>query len=197
VEIQAWRRGDDDPSDHRAGAYTAHFQRALSRITPARVAIVALLLSMLLTAELAGLGSGPIYLIAVAPTLLVGVILTIAYDQRYAVGVAAMHGLLVTRPRSAHRILSDHLGGRSLRLFPAHDIRSRSKLVEVGGVAALAMMPPPPHGAPLLWTLGIHCHNCLYAGAAGLAVGFLVLGILPFIEKAFRITTNMTLLETG
>jgi putative nucleotidyltransferase with HDIG domain len=37
--------------------------------------------------------------------------------------------------------------------------------------------------------------NSLYAGAAGLAVGFIVLGILPFIEKAFRITTSMTLLE--
>src|SRR6185312_4856505 len=37
--------------------------------------------------------------------------------------------------------------------------------------------------------------NCLYAGAAGLGVGFVVLGILPFIEKAFKITTSMTLLE--
>jgi putative nucleotidyltransferase with HDIG domain len=37
--------------------------------------------------------------------------------------------------------------------------------------------------------------NCLYAGAAGLVVGFIVLGILPFIERAFRITTSMTLLE--
>ena len=37
--------------------------------------------------------------------------------------------------------------------------------------------------------------NSLYASAAGLAVGFIVLGILPFIEKAFRITTSMTLLE--
>jgi hypothetical protein len=37
--------------------------------------------------------------------------------------------------------------------------------------------------------------NCLYAGASGLAVGFIVLGILPFIERAFKITTSMTLLE--
>ena len=35
----------------------------------------------------------------------------------------------------------------------------------------------------------------ILSGAAGLAVGFIVLGILPFIEKAFRITTSMTLLE--
>ena len=37
--------------------------------------------------------------------------------------------------------------------------------------------------------------NCLYAGAAGIGAGFVTLGILPFIEKAFRITTSMTLLE--
>src|SRR6476659_10681675 len=43
------------------------------------------------------------------------------------------------------------------------------------------------------WPFGFR--NCLYTGAAGLAVGFVVLGILPFIEKTFRITTSMTLLE--
>jgi len=47
-----------------------------------------LLLSMLLLAELSGIGSGPIYLFAVAPTLLVAMILTIAYDARFAVGIA-------------------------------------------------------------------------------------------------------------
>src|SRR6476659_10915428 len=43
------------------------------------------------------------------------------------------------------------------------------------------------------WPFGFR--NCLYAGAAGLANGFVVLGILPFIERSFRITTSMTLLE--
>ena len=43
--------------------------------------------------------------------------------------------------------------------------------------------------------LGFIGRNCLYTGAAGIGVGFVVLGILPFIEKAFRITTSMTLLE--
>src|SRR4029434_4635258 len=37
--------------------------------------------------------------------------------------------------------------------------------------------------------------NVAYSAAAGFAVGFLVLGILPFVEKTFRITTSMTLLE--
>jgi putative nucleotidyltransferase with HDIG domain len=37
--------------------------------------------------------------------------------------------------------------------------------------------------------------DSLFGGAAGITVGFVVLGILPFIERAFRITTSMTLLE--
>ena len=37
--------------------------------------------------------------------------------------------------------------------------------------------------------------NALQVGGGGLFAGFIVLGILPFIEKAFRITTSMTLLE--
>ena len=50
-------------------------------------------------------------------------------------------------------------------------------------------------GAVSLDPLRFIAKYCLYSGAAGLAVGFVVLGILPFVEKAFKITTSMTLLE--
>ena len=80
--------------------------------------------------------------------------------------------------------------------FLLDDIRTRSKLIEVGGATALAMMvATAAAGMVLLDPTRFIAHNCLYAGAAGLAVGFIVLGILPFIERAFRITTSMTLLE--
>ncbi len=67
VEVAAWRQ--------RAGialatllltvtlaAYTAHFQPRVVQNHARAIAIAALLLSMLLLAELAGLGAGPIYL---------------------------------------------------------------------------------------------------------------------------------------
>src|SRR5256886_17037845 len=76
------------------------------------------------------------------------------------------------------------------------DIRTRSKLIEVGGAAAIAMMlATAAAGLINMDPLIFIAKNCLYTGAAGLAVGFVVLGILPFIEKAFRITTSMKLLE--
>jgi putative nucleotidyltransferase with HDIG domain len=177
--------------------YTVHFQWRVVKNHARAIAIAVLLLSTLLLAELAGMGSGPIYLLAVAPTLLVAIILAIAYEQRYAVGVASIHGLLVTIG------LDQRVGflviiwiGIVAAVFMLNDIRGRSKLIEVGGVAAIAMM-----AATAAWGLisldpwTYIWKNCLFAGAAGFSVGFVILGILPFIEKAFRITTNLTLLE--
>ncbi len=179
-------------------AYTAHFQPRVVRNHARATSIAALLLSMLLLAQLSAIGSGPIYLLAVAPTLLVGMILSIAYDQRYAVGVASVHGLMVTIGLADQRVgfLLIIWIGSITACFLLSDIRSRSKLIEVGGLSALAMMAATAAwGAIVLDPWAYIASNCLYAGAAGLAVGFVVLGILPFVEKAFRITTTMTLLE--
>ena len=178
-------------------AYVAHFQPRIVKNHARGVAVAALLLSMLLLAELAGLGTGPIYLFAVLPTLLVGMILSIAYEQRFAVGLASLHAMLVTIG------LDQRVGflliiwvGLICTCFLLTDIRTRSKLIEVGGVAALAMMATTAAwGLVSLDPMRYLAHNCLSAGAAGLSVGFVVLGILPFVEKSFKITTSMTLLE--
>jgi putative nucleotidyltransferase with HDIG domain len=178
-------------------AYTAYFQPKIIRNHARGVSIASLLLSMLLLAQLAGMGTGPIYWIAIAPTLLVGVILSIAYDQRFAVGLASIHALLVTVG------LDQRVGflvvcwiGVTCACFQLRDIRSRSKLIEVGGLAAIAMMiATAAWGMISLDSWQYIFYNCGYAFAAGISVGFIVLGILPFIEKSFRITTSMTLLE--
>jgi cyclic-di-AMP phosphodiesterase PgpH len=178
-------------------AHVALYQPKVVRKHPRAVAIVALLLSMLLMAQLAGLGTNPLFVFGVAPTILVAMILTIAYDQRFAMGVASLHAVLVTialgQGLSFFVIL---FAGLMTCCYLLDDIRTRSKLIEVGGATALAMMAAT-FAAGLMnmdpWPfIG---KNCLYTGAAGIATGFVVLGILPFIEKTFRITTSMTLLE--
>jgi putative nucleotidyltransferase with HDIG domain len=50
-------------------------------------------------------------------------------------------------------------------------------------------------GLTSLESLSYVIQNTFYAGAAGMAAGFVTLGILPFIERIFHITTSMTLLE--
>ena len=177
--------------------YLATYQPRIVKNHARAMGIAALMLSMLLLAQLTGLGAGPLYLLGVAPTLLVAMILTIAYEQRFAVGVASMHGMLATvaLQQSVTFFIVIWIGCLCA-CFLLGDIRTRSKLIEIGGAMALAMMTATLAaglmGFDPAWFV---VANALYAGAAGLAAGFIVLGILPFIEKTFRITTSMTLLE--
>jgi putative nucleotidyltransferase with HDIG domain len=179
------------------GAYIVFYQPRILRNHTRQVAIAALMLSMLLLNQIAAIGSGPLYLFGVAPTLLVAMILTIAYDQRTAMTIATMHALLATVALNQGVTFFVVIWVGVLTIcFMLNDIRTRSKLIEVGGITALSMAAATAAAGLLAFDPLIAIQqNCLYAGAAGLAVGFVVLGILPFIEKAFKITTSMTLLE--
>src|SRR6187397_170818 len=135
---------------------------------------------MLLMAQLAGIGTNPLFVFGVAPTILVAMILTIAYDQRFAMGVATLHAVLVTialgQGLSFFVIL---FAGVMTCCYLLDDIRTRSKLIEVGGASALAMIGAT-FASGLISTdpLPFIGKNCLYTGAAGIATGFVVLGIL-------------------
>ncbi|HSU68690.1 MAG TPA: HDIG domain-containing protein, partial [Tepidisphaeraceae bacterium] len=178
-------------------AYVAAYQPRVVKNHARALGIASLMLAMLLLAQLTGLGNGPLYLLGVAPTLLVAMILTIAYEQRFAVGVACMHGMLaaVALQQGVMFFIVIWIGCLCA-CFLLGDIRSRSKLIEVGGAMALAMMVATlAAGLMGFDPTRFVVTNALYAGGAGLAVGFIVLGILPFIEKMFRITTSISLLE--
>jgi putative nucleotidyltransferase with HDIG domain len=178
-------------------AYVVRYQPRCVRNHTRGMALAGLLLAMLLVTQLAGVGSNSLYFFAIAPTILAAMILTIAYDQRFAIGIATIHALVVTSA------LNENLGfffilwaGVLTACYQLDDIRTRSKLIEVGGAAALAMiLVSAAAGAVEMEPQRFIATNCLYVGAAGLAAGVIALGILPFIEKAFRITTSMTLLE--
>lgn len=181
-------------------AYIRHYQPRIVRNHARASAIVILLLSMLLMAQLAGASSGSLYLFGIAPTILVAMILAIAYDRRFAMGIAGMHAMLVTVGlNQGIEFFIVLLTGVFTCSYLLDDVRSRSKLVEVGGTTALAMMVATAVTGAItlqpLQPLAYIAKNVLHTGAAGLAVGFIVLGILPFIEKAFRITTSISLLE--
>ncbi|HEX8916437.1 MAG TPA: HDIG domain-containing protein [Humisphaera sp.] len=177
--------------------YVAVFQPRAVRNTARAGAIAGLLLSMLLLAGLSGIGNGPIYLFGTAPTMLVAMILAIAYDRRFAIGIASLHGLLVTvaLDQTAPFFLVLWVGVLAAG-FMLDDVRTRSKLVEVGGASAIAMMVATAAAGLIALESGqFVLTNCLWAGLGGLLSGAIALTILPFIERLFRITTSMTLLE--
>lgn len=177
--------------------YIARYQPRVVKNHARALAILALMVSMLLLDQVAATSNVPLYLFGTAPTLLVAMILTIAYDQRTAIGIGTMHAVLATIALNQGIAFFIIIWvGLLTACFLLDEIRTRSKLIEVGGAAALAMaVATAAEGALAFDPWPFIFQNCLYAGAAGLGAGFVMLGILPFVEKAFRITTSMTLLE--
>lgn len=180
-----------------ASAYIAAYQPRIVR-NPARGLGLALLsLSMLLVSQLAAISSQPIHVFAVGSTVLVAMVLAIAYDRRFAIGLTAIQSALVTLAANAPiDFFLVLLTGSATVALSMNDLRSRSKLVEVGGLGGVVLaVGTLVAGLLSADPVRFVVTDALYAGAAGLGTGFLVLGALPVIERVFRITTPMTLLE--
>ncbi|MDB5328257.1 MAG: receptor with intracellular hydrolase [Phycisphaerales bacterium] len=177
--------------------YVATYQPRIVKNHARALGLASLMISMLLLAQLTGLGSTRSYIFGLAPTIMVATILAIAYDQRFAMGLAGIHALMATLALGEGLdFLIVLMTGVMTCCFLLDDVRTRSKLIELGGACALAMMGATFAAGWLnMDPMAYIVKNAIYSGAAGLAVGFLALGILPFIEKTFRITTSMTLLE--
>jgi hypothetical protein len=179
------------------GLYIRRYQPRIIQNPVRAVGLSALILGALLVAQLAGLGSANLTLLGIAPLMLVAMTLCVAYDGRFALGVCGILSIFVTLALGQgigfFLIAFAGLVTCSALLM---EVRSRSKLIEVGGACALAlggstiivgMLKMDPAGYTLV--------QAAYAALAGLGSGFVVLGVLPFIERVFHITTGMTLLE--
>ena len=146
----------------------------------------------------------PAWLIPVSlfPTLLVTTVAAIAYDQRLALATGVLHALLV--------IVSLDLGpGSQLALFAGagavaaqlDEVRSRSKLLVTGVLTGTAMALAL--GLTGLAERALHVTGqwqrlgaeTLQTLLTGVATGFVVQGLLPLIERLFKVSTSMTLRE--
>jgi putative nucleotidyltransferase with HDIG domain len=186
---------------------------AHTRMTVGRAwAICGLLLFTLLVAK-AVVWSLPqtLYLMGLAPTLLTAIILVIAFNQRFALGISSIHALLVTLTLGQNvDFFLTLLTGILIFCFGLGEIRTRGKLIQVGFFASAAIYVA-------VWALGlaqmvgqvwspwigttdfkfvgfIHGQS-LWAACSGVAVAMFALAVLPSIERVFKITTAMTLLE--
>lgn len=142
--------------------------------------------------------------------VLAAMIFSIAYDQRFALavgGTLAVLLLIVMGLGVAEGVTL--LTGVCLAAALLREVRTRSKLVIVGlysgaGMAAAALLtgfaerPLVLDGMLDPGDRFVFERVLLDAGVgaiAGLIAGFVVQGILPAIEKLFRVTTAMTLKE--
>lgn len=182
--------------------YIMAFYKGITR-KPMRLAAIALLLTGMLAITVFAVGPVPkfTYMAAVGPTLLVAFITLLAYDQRIALFLSTVQCALVTLA------LEQSIGmfillfaGCALVIGQLREVRHRSSLIR----AATTTTALVGLGAIMLGVLetpfveGALNQILINAGLAAIttfSVGFLVLGILPSIEKLFNITTGMTLAE--
>jgi len=141
--------------------------------------------------------------VAVGAAMLAAVILVIAYDQQFAIAVSSLQVVLIAL--ALNMSVGSYfvaLAACVLAIAQLRRVRHRSTLVRTGFITGLVV-------ATGAFAVGLAESNfvdgifmalgwqALGAFIGALLVGFFVLGILPFVEKAFKVTTAMTLLELG
>ena len=181
------------------------------------VAVGTLLLLALAVGQLFGLLGWPVMLLLI-PGLMVPIILTITYDQRVALGLGWFSAILLVLTTTQTLRAEPGFPGlfsvfvvlmtaTTVAVFLLREIRSRSKLIEVGIVTGIA-------SGLAVWAMGLIIKysqlaaggntyatakgilaDSLWALFAAITVGLLIQGILPLVERAFRVATSMTLLE--
>jgi cyclic-di-AMP phosphodiesterase PgpH len=176
------------------------------RRNPGRMAGIAAVLALTLALACLGTVAEPrlLSLAAIAPTIFVSVILVIAYDQRVALAIGTLHGVLtciaLDQPIGIYALT---LTGVSFAVLQLREIRDRRSIIRMGLSAAAALFVGTILVAlidrPIVDEYAVMIRQTLLdavlAGAGGMIVGIVTLSIMPLIERFFGVTTGMTLIE--
>lgn len=140
-------------------------------------------------------------LAVVASNMVVSTVLVLSYDRRFAILASAMQCLLTMLA------LEQGLGlalvvfaGSAANITLLHEIRHRAALIRATTVGAIVsgigfILLGMYQSVPTTAGWGQIFFNAMLAVVGMYLVGFLMLGILPSIEKLFDITTGLTLSE--
>ncbi len=181
-----------------ATLYIHHYQNRIM-VRPARgIALAGLFLVLLVLTKIGSLYPEWIYL-ATGSAVTSAIVLTIAYNQRFAIGMSLFYCILacfaVGKITTVELFLT-MMAGVITCCFALKEIRTRMKLIEVTILAAVAVfvtstalgiVQKVPFG-----TISIRSGS---AAAVTVAVGLVIQGFLPLIEKVFGIATSMTLMD--
>jgi len=201
--------------------YIHHYQKRIIRNHARAMALAGLFILLLATTKLGVLLTNHTSW-ATGTAVTAAIILTIAYDQRFAIGMSIFYclfasfaaGLMVdtnvgvagagTTPFAfAPGLVTDinlfltTTAGAVTCCFSLREIRTRMKLLEVGTLAAVIVFITALALDFLARKsqLGDIFTNAGLHALATISVGVLLQSLLPLIEKVFRIATSMTLLD--
>lgn len=179
--------------------YIQHYQRRIIRNRARSLSLVGLFILLLATTRIGVLVfKNPFWATGTAVTT--AIILTIAYSQRFALGMSLFYCVFAIFAAGAHgdiRLLLTMVAGVVTCCFSLREIRTRIKLLQVSTLAAVIVFAT----AFSLDALAGRSNLTDMVGGAGihagvtLAVGMLIQSLLPLIERIFHIATSMTLLD--
>lgn len=188
------------------GGYISRYcPKILSK--PARIAWMTLLVTgaILIACVMGVVDPRLVWLATITPVVLVAVLIAIAYDQRTGLALMGVAALLIAMALGVHTgLLAIMLIGIAGAVAQLGELRERRTLIRMSIVIALVLaavtvldqlISLPTIGAGRTAVISAVFGAGAQAAIAGLLVGGVALFILPFIEKAFDITTGMTLIE--
>ncbi len=178
-------------------AYTGSHQPRVFLVVSRTVAFMALILGTLLGARLLDVSWPQFPELVFGPCLIAASILAIVYPQRFAIGAICIVAVMVTTMIGGSiPFLLTLTTGVVVLASQLEEIRTRTKLITAGAVTAAAVMVVSAGGALFdRHTYGYVITHSLASGTTALAAAFIVSGVLPLIERLFRIATSLTLLE--
>jgi putative nucleotidyltransferase with HDIG domain len=153
-----------------------------------------------LTVLLCMLAAADAWQAQVVPLLLFAMTMAIAYDEDLALLLAAEVALVAVL--GLGRGLAEYVtltAAAAAMVFWMGRLRSRSKLIYVG-LWAGAVVFLTQIGANLLHERPFDLQMVYEAGRSGVwtvLAGFLMTGLLPFVERSFGVLTDLSLLEVG
>ncbi|MDD5135124.1 MAG: HDIG domain-containing protein, partial [Phycisphaerae bacterium] len=178
--------------------YIYHYNNRIIKKHTRTTALAGLFIVLLAVARLGAFFPNRDYL-AMACAVTCAIILVIAYDQRFAIGMSIIFAPLICFAAGRETDFSLFLtmaAGILTSCFLLREIRTRIKLLEVGVAAggavfivsfATNLYENQPSGSLLAFSVVM--------AAATIFVGVIIQALLPLIEKVFRIATSMTLLD--
>jgi putative nucleotidyltransferase with HDIG domain len=198
--------------------YIHHFQKRIIKNHTRALALAGLFILLLAITKLGVLLTNQTSW-ATGTAVTAAIILAIAYDQRFAIGMSVFYCVLACFAAGSGIVIPAQAGINLFLTMAAaaftcclslREIRTRMKLLEVSTLAATiafitafalgfldtaqtysSIYANPYHHSTLAEVFG----NAGFNAVATFIAGLLIQSLLPLIERAFRIATSMTLLD--
>jgi putative nucleotidyltransferase with HDIG domain len=174
--------------------YVSRFQSALAESLPMIAGVCVLVLSTLVLGMV--LSVAPWHAV-VLPMTLTAMLLTLVYNPQFALLLSfSLAFIMATVLGQPVEQLLVQMSGLAAVILLLRNVRTRTHLVQVAGIAAMAYLAMTVATGLLTgqtWQLILF--DAVRHFVLGSLAGFLLSGLLPLVERCFNLVTDISLLE--